>query len=161
MRPSTHELLESIAVALERQVAPVVEDKWAASVLRSAVQLLGHLAVRTEGEARVLRDDNADARQLLEAIAPKLAVDRPDAAQLRVAVAQALQSEEVPLCDTADLASRNDSYQSAIELLIRNRDLVRELTRDSSTHEELRAYLKRRLAREHHMYFPSFTGPPF
>src|SRR6266850_733991 len=46
MRPTTVELLDSIAQALEDQVLPVVQDKWGASTLRSAMQLLRHLALR-------------------------------------------------------------------------------------------------------------------
>ena len=61
VRPTTRELVDGIANALERQVSPVVQDKWAASVLRSAVQLLRHVAVRVEDEARLLVEDNADA----------------------------------------------------------------------------------------------------
>jgi hypothetical protein len=160
MRPTSRELLEAIAAALEREVAPAVEDKWAASVLRSAVQLLGHLGARVEEEARVLTEDNDDARRLLQELAPRIAGGDPGTATLRAAVTEALGPDDPPCWDTRGLAVRNDSYQAAIELLVRHRGLVAELT-PGGTGEIIHAYLQRRLAREHHLYFPSFTGPPF
>jgi hypothetical protein len=161
MRPSSRELLEGIAGALERQVAPAILDKWAASVLRSAVQLLGHLASRVEDEARILEEDNADARRVLTKMASRIAANRPRVAPLADAVAQALQAEETPSSDVVRLTERNDAYQAAIEFLVRNRDASVELPDGAIVREELHAYLQRRLAREHHLYFPSFTGAPF
>ena len=61
----------------------------------------------------------------------------------------------------AGSTERNDAYQAAIELLVRNRDASGELPDGAVVREELHAYLQRRLAREHHLYFPSFTGAPF
>jgi len=161
MRPSSRELLEGIAVALERQVAPAVQDKWAASVLRSAVQLLGHLGQRVEDEPRLLREDNADARKVLETLAASIAGGGADAATLRDAVGDALAREEPEAWDTRALAACNESCQSAIELLVRHRDLLAQLTGDRAAQSELHGYLQRRLAREQHLYFPSLLGPPF
>jgi hypothetical protein len=107
MRPSSRELLEGIAGALERQVAPAILDKWAASVLRSAVQLLGHLASRVEDEARILEEDNADARRVLTKMASRIAANRPRVAPLADAVAQALQAEETPSSDVVRLTRRS------------------------------------------------------
>ena len=161
MRPSSRELLESIAGALERQVAPAIQDKWAASVLRSAVQLLGHLASRVEDEARILEEDNADARRVLANVASRIPTDPSRVAPLAEAVAQALRAEEIPSSDVGRLTERNDAYQAAIEFLVRNRDASGALPDGAVVREELHAYLQRRLAREHHLFFPSFTGAPF
>jgi hypothetical protein len=161
VRPSSRELLEGIAVALERQVAPAVQDKWAASVLRSAIQLLGHLGVRVEDEPRLLREDNADARRVLENLAPSIAGGGADAAPLRDAVVDALARDQPDACDTRALAAGNEAYQSVIELLVRHRALVEKLTGDRAVEDELHGYLQRRLAREQHLYFPTFLGPPF
>jgi len=160
MRPTSSELLEAVAAALEGQVAPAVQDKWAASTLRSAVQLVKHLAVRVADEHRIIDEDNADAAQVLTAIAPRLAGD-PAVATLHAVVGRALQDGgDERLHDATRAAARNDAYQAAIELLVRNRDLVRT-SAGAAVHDELRAYLRRRLSREQHLYFPSLTGPPF
>ena len=65
MRPSTKELLDSIAEALETRVAPAVTDPWAASSLRSISTLLAHLSVRVECELTILAEGNADLREML------------------------------------------------------------------------------------------------
>ena len=160
MRPTTRELLERISDALERQVAPAVDDKWASSVLRSATQLLDHIAVRTESEARVLIEDNQDVRQVLEGIAPRLAREGA-AAALYAAIDKALHMPAAEPYDTVALDLRNEAYQVAVELLLKHRDIVQQATGDSGLCRELCAYLKRRQARERHLYFPVFTGPPF
>jgi len=160
MRPTTRELIESISTALERQVAPVVQDKWAASVLRSATQLLNHIALRTEDEGRVLIEDNQDVRRVLEAIRPRLAGKSGDA-ELSAALEQALQAADPAAHDAAGLAVRNEAYQVVVEQLLRHRDRLRQVTGGTATRDGLRAYLQRRLRREHHLYFPVFTGPPF
>src|SRR5271154_4863269 len=117
MRPTTPELISAIVESLERQVAPNVQDKWAASALRSATQLLNHLAVRVERESEVLAEDNRDVRQVLEAILPRLAAD-PDLAGVRSAVQEALNVSESNLQDRATLDARNESYQAAVEALL-------------------------------------------
>ena len=65
MRPSTKELLDSIAEALDTRVAPTVTDPWAASSLRSIGTLLNHLSVRVERELTILAEGNADLREVL------------------------------------------------------------------------------------------------
>ena len=160
MRPTTRELIDSIVTALERQVAPTVQDKWASSVLRSTTQLLNHISARTEDGGRVLIEDNLDVRQVLEAIAPRLA-GKPGAAQLYTAIEIALGMTDAAPHDTVALDARNEAYQAAVEQLVRHRDLVRQASGGAAIHDELRAYLKRRLQRERHLYFPVFTGPPF
>jgi hypothetical protein len=160
MRPTSRELINAIVTALEQQVAPTVQDKWVASVLRSATQLLNHIAVRTEDEGRVLIEDNDDIRQVLEAVQPRL-VGKSNVAELCAAIEQALNAAEPAAYDTAGLGVRNEAYQAAVEQLLRHRDRVRQASGGTATHDELRAYLRRRLKREHHLYFPVFTGPPF
>ena len=72
MRPTSVELLESIAQALEDQVLPLMQDKWGASTLRSAMQLLRHLALRVPFEARILAADNEDVRRVLTLVHDEL-----------------------------------------------------------------------------------------
>ncbi len=170
MRPTTRELVDGIANALERQVSPVVQDKWAASVLRSALQLLRHVAVRVEDEARLLIDDNADAARTLEGAVRHLQPG-PDSDTLRGMIASALQAPAPAPYDAVQLAEHNERLQAAIEQLLRRQGApdapdVPDAPEASMPGEaallgETRAYLQRRLAREQHLYFPVFSSPPF
>ncbi|HWM71424.1 MAG TPA: hypothetical protein VNO35_32960 [Steroidobacteraceae bacterium] len=160
MRPTSRELIGAIVTALEQEVAPLVQDKWAASVLRSATQLLNHLSLRVEHEARVFIEDNQDVRHVLETIYRNLTVNA-DMASLRAALEGALQTPECPHHDVVALDARNEAYLIAVETLLKHRSLVRQATGGTSVHEQLREYMRRRLKREHHLYFPVFTGPPF
>ena len=67
MRPTSPDLIAGVADALEWQVLPVVQDQWAASTLRSAMQLLRHLALRVEQEPRILVEEARDLRGVLQA----------------------------------------------------------------------------------------------
>lgn len=158
MRPTTPELISAIVASLERQVAPHVNDKWAASALRSAAQLLSHIALRTEGEARVLEDDNADVRQVLETVLVRLEAYAEFSAARRT-VESALAAREPAAQDFAGLDARNELYQAAVESLL-NHAGVRTVEQ-GAVHRILREYLRRRLKREHPLYFPVFTSPPF
>jgi hypothetical protein len=156
MRPTTPELIAAIIDSLEQQVAPHVQDKWAASALRSAAQLLRHLALRTERESAVLIEDNIDVRRVLEIVRPHLG-GRPPLAAAEAAVVRALSDAEPDAHDVADLDARNESYQHAVGQLLADPAVRAE----SGTVEILRGYLHRRLEREHALYFPVFTAPPF
>ena len=159
MRPTTRELVEGIASALERQVAPAVQDKWAASVLRSALQLLRHVSIRVEEEARLLAEDNADAARALERAMQRLRGDAEFDA-LHARIVRCLELEPVPAYDAAALAERNDLLQGAVEDLVRHPEKLADAA-GAAALLEVREYLRRRLAREQHWYFPVFQGAPF
>jgi hypothetical protein len=161
VRPTTRELLERVATALEHEVLPSLQDKWAASVLRSAVQLLGHAAVRAQDEPRILVEHIADARSLLETVAPRLDSGRAEIAALRDAVSHALQIPDAAAHDVAALDAQDESLQAVIELLLRQRDALCATTNADLTHADVLDCLRRRLAREHHLYFPAFISAPF
>ena len=161
MRPTTRELVEGIASALERQVVPTVQDKWAASVLRSSIQLLGHLAVRVQDEARILIEQIDDASAVLRTIAPRLSGNGPELVVLCNAVTQALEAPVPPPHDVEALASLDDALQFAIEQLLRQREVLATTKHAQDTHAALLAHLRRRLGREQHLYLPVFTTPPF
>jgi hypothetical protein len=161
MRPTSEELLERIAEALDQTVLPAVgDDKWAASVVRSATTLLAHLAKRVPLEAPVLLADNDDARRVLTGIAERFAQSKSSAArEIETAIGN---DTPIDAYDVVALDTRNASYQTVMERLLR------EHYRDSQVpgaaadmRRELRHYFKRRMDRERDMYFPSFTGPPF
>lgn len=158
MRPTTPELITAIVASLEQQVAPHVADKWAASALRSAAQLLNHIALRTESEARVFEDDNVDARQVLAAVLARLA-EAAEFAAARDTIERALAEPAPGAHHAGGLDARNETYQAAIEYLL-NHSGVRAFEK-GAVHRVLREYLRRRLEREHPLYFPVFTTPPF
>jgi hypothetical protein len=161
MRPTSVELLERIAEALDQTVLPAVgEDKWAASVVRSATTLLGHLAKRVPLEAPVLLADNDDARAVLTDIAARFASSGSNA--VREIETVIVDDTPIDAYDVVALDTRNATYQRVMERLLR------EYYRDSQApgaaadmRRNLRHYFKRRMERERDMYFPSFTGPPF
>jgi hypothetical protein len=158
MRPTTPELIMAVVASLELKIAPHVQDKWAASALRSAAQLLKHVALRTESEARVLGEDNRDVREVLRTALPRLAA-HDELSALREVVESALAGPLPDAADTAALDVRNEAYQAAVEKLLGSAP-VRALD-GAAVHRSLRDYLRRRLEREHALYFPVFTGPPF
>ena len=159
MRPTTRELVDGIANALEHQVSPVVQDKWAASVLRSAVQLLRHVAVRVEDEARLLVEDNADAARTLEDARRQLP-SGPDLEALRAMIASTLQVPAPAPTDAGQLAEHNERLQAAIEQLL-HCQTAPDQGGEAAMLADISAYLQRRLAREQHLYFPVFNSPPF
>jgi hypothetical protein len=157
MRPTTTELLSAVVESLERQVAPHVQDKWAASALRSAAQLLRHAAIRSEHERRMQSEDNRDARETLESSLAHLAT-RGELAEVRAIIEPVLRLPDPGPYDAAALDARNEGYQSVIERLLEDGALR---SAEPAVHGLLRSYLRRRLQREHALYFPVFTGPPF
>jgi hypothetical protein len=158
MKPSTREIIENIIKSLDEVVLPVVEDKQAASSLRSARTLLDHLARRVEGDAEMLLADNADARQVLAAIVAQFA-DQPASAPLVKFLAA--DTEALPGTIT-ELQSRNEAMQHVIDVTLRGLPPAgAEAAVEAAIRAALRGYLDRRLARERDMIFPAFLGPPF
>lgn len=160
MRPTARELIENVAASLERDVSPHVADKWAASAIRSAVQLLSHVATRVETEQAVLIEDNTDVRQVLESSRAQLAAYAGGSALCR-AIDHVLATADPAPYDAVGLDRRNDAYQGVVELLLRDRPALHALPAGREIHADLRSYLRRRLQREHALYFPAFTGAPF
>lgn len=162
MRPTSRFLIESIAEALETSVLPVIpaDDKWSASTVRSAVTLLGHLAKRVELEGGILAADNDDARAVLADIAPQMRLGQDIA--LTADIQAALGLAEPSPYDVPAMDARNTRYQALFDRLLR--DQYGGAWQDDGSQPvraAIRAYLKRRMARERDMYFPEFTGPPF
>ncbi len=156
MRPTAPELISAIVESLELEVAPHVTDKWSASALRSAAQLLRHLALRYQHEGEVLIRDNRDVRHVLESVLPQIAA-RPEFEDVVVAIGREMHHDEPNPHDLMALDARNEIYQAAIERLLKDK----ALRASEELLATLRGYLRRRLEREHALYFPVFTGPPF
>jgi hypothetical protein len=159
MRPTTVELLESIAQALEDQVLPVVQDKWGASTLRSAMQLLRHLALRVPLEAGILGADNDDARRILTLVSDRLR--QLGETDLGAIAAAALSARSVDPLDVTAADALNEIYQRAIETIVAARDRLRAIDTPPQIHRTLVDYLQRRLDRERGMFVPVFLSPPF
>lgn len=147
MRPSALELVVRVRQAIDDAVLPFVEDKLAASSLRSAKVLLDHAAKLIELEAGFLAEDNADVRAVLAKAATELA-GAEQAPALNAVLAEAEQS---------DPAKANDDYQRALEIALA---AVRQ-SRAEALHADLRAYIARRIERERPMFFPAFSAAPF
>ena len=159
MRPTTVELLDSIAQALEEQVLPVVQDKWGASTLRSAMQLLRHLALRVPLEAGILAADNDDVRRILTLVGDRLS--QLGETELAAAAAAALSARSVDPLDVIAADAVNETYQGAVEMIIAARDRLRTIDTPPQIHQTLVDYLQRRLDRERRMFVPVFLSPPF
>ena len=127
MRPTSMELLDSIAQALEDQVLPVVQDKWGASTLRSAMQLLRHLALRVALEPRILAADNDDVRRVLSLAYERLGqLGETDLAATAAAV---LSSPLVDPLDVAAADALNETYLRAVEAIVLPEPIARQRDR--------------------------------
>jgi hypothetical protein len=159
MRPTSAELLETIAQELEDQVLPVVQDKWGASTLRSAMQLLRHLALRVSLEPRILAEDNDDARGTLTLAHDRLT--RLGESDLAAAAAAALNSHSAEPLDVVAADAMNETYLRAVETIVAARDRLRAVDDPPMIHQSLVDYLQRRLERERGMFLPVFLSAPF
>jgi len=159
MRPTSVELLESIAQALEDQVLPVMQDKWGASTLRSAMQLLRHLALRVPFEARILAADNEDVRRVLTLVHDELT--QIGESDLASTAAAALGARAADPLDVIATDAQNETYLRAVEAIVAARDRLRARGAPPRIHAALVEYLQRRLERERGMFLPVFLSPPF
>lgn len=147
MQPSSRQLIEAIAAAIDDVILPQVEEKQAASSLRAARTLLEHLAVRVEIEPDIIAADNRDASEALAAMMALLGkpadpVDLGEGFQGAVAANRTLQER----LDAVARALPPESAPAGASVE------VRALLRD---------YIDRRHARERPMIFPAFLGTPF
>ena len=159
MRPTSVELLEGIAQALEDQVLPLMQDKWGASTLRSAMQLLRHLALRVPLEARILAADNEDVRGVLTLVHDELT--RIGESDLASSAAAALGARAADPLDVIATDAQNETYLHAVEAIVAARDRLRARGAPPQIHAALVEYLQRRLERERGMFLPVFLSPPF
>jgi hypothetical protein len=159
VRPTSAELLDSIAQALEDQVLPLIQDKWGASTLRSAMQLLRHLALRVPLEPRILAADNDDVRRILTLAHDRLT--QLGETDLAAAAAAALSPRSADPLDVVAADAQNETYLRAVESIVAARDRLRAVDGPPTIHQSLIDYLQRRLERERAMFLPVFLSPPF
>jgi hypothetical protein len=158
MRPTSPELLCSIADALDQQVLPALADKWAASTARSASQLLRHLALRVEAEPRLLRDEASELAVALTAVRSNCGADA--LTDIRVQLDQALALPAADVDDLAGLRSRLAALSVAAEKVLAARDRLRVAIGSGRAHEQLVDCLLRQLDAERALIEPFQTLPP-
>jgi hypothetical protein len=156
--PTSADLLTGIADALDRQVLPAVTDKWAASTVRSASQLLRHLALRVECEPRLLQDAARDLATVLTEVRPLFG--GPDLADIRIALDKALNVPAAAADDLPCLRARHEALSSAAEAVIAARDRVREAAGSSAIHDQIVNCLLRQLDRQRALIEPFQSLPP-
>jgi hypothetical protein len=130
MQPSGEQIVESVRHGLATQIAPVLDDAVAQSVLRSIDGLLAHLAVRMEHEAAFLVDDNARARDVL-----------------------GLEPVDEPVLTIGELTRRNDELREQIDSAL----VAATDARDREVIGRIDRYLAARLAAEAPFFTPAFA----
>ena len=168
MRPSTKELLDSIADALDTRVAPTVTDEWAASSLRSIGTLLAHLSVRVESELTILAEGNADLREVLTEACQRLdGQATPSNPSVRAAIEALLVGLESRdrggVATVAALEEESGALNEQLDRLVRAVHDDRE-SLGAALHEDLlgtiRGYFARQREREAPLY-AALAGPMF
>ena len=168
MRPSTKELLDSIAEALDTRVAPTVTDPWAASSLRSIGTLLNHLSVRVESELTILAEGNADLREVLADACDRLeGQETPSRPSMRADIEALLL--EVDSRGTAGVVTvalleeksrlLNEQMERVVHLVHQDRDSL-----GRGVHEQLLGSIRRYFARQREREAPLYealAGPMF
>ncbi len=165
MRPSAREIIEGIAWALDKRVAPHATEPWAASSLRSIRGLLQHLAERVEIEGPLLAEDNADLRGVLAGALDRLGENGAAWAALAPEVRAILDRawrDPAAYPTVASLTEENEALSALVEWLIHalHADGLDDLAR-AATIAAVREYLARQAERERPLYVPAFTGPPY
>ncbi|WP_220187740.1 hypothetical protein [Pseudonocardia pini] len=147
MHPGVDEALESIVAAVEQDIAPHVENEYAASMCRTVAQMLRSVRVRVAEELPTLVADNAELRELLTAHADRLA----DRSALDAAV-RASAERTAPSLE--ELYADAEALRAALTTLI-------EAVPDSTdpTRKAAREYLRHSLDRERPWMVDAFTGP--
>ena len=165
MRPTTHELLESARHSLREVVLPAVDDEWARYVAKCTDKLLAAVQVRLAREVELLALDTAETAELLAG----LEVPRsPALSRIRDLLAEPLPVA-VPPDLAAGLADRvaagNDAGRTRLVALV---DALHDaqagpLPDDvragvEAAHEQVRALLRRQLARDSELMAPTFMA---
>lgn len=166
MKPTAKQLIECVTWSLDERVAPLIEDKWGNSTLRSVRCLLEHLSIRVEIEGQVLFDDNADLAAASEEVVTALAgasgvlKERRDAL---MEVGAIVWREPAAYPTVASMTVENDARREALDGVIRSLNNSAALDRGVRTRvlDIADAYLRRRLDRDQPMFAPAFMSSAF
>jgi septal ring factor EnvC (AmiA/AmiB activator) len=147
IHPGVGEALESIVAAVENDIAPKVEDEYAASMCRTVAQMLRSVRVRIAEEPAALAADNAELRELLAAHADR----SPDRERLDTAVRTSAERRRPTLDELyADAEALRSALSALIEAVPDSTDPARKAARE---------YLRHSLDRERPWMVDAFTGP--
>lgn len=167
MLPTAKQLIGSVVWSLDERVAPLIDDKWGASTLRSLRCLLMHLSTRVEVEGQLLFDDNADLTGVSREIVAALSSATDDVAARRdqLAATNARTWRDAYAYPTvASMAAENDARREAIDRLLRvlatDNSGVDPVSRTTAV-ELIDAYLRRRLARDQPLFAPAFMASTY
>lgn len=164
MRPTAHELLESVRHSLREEVLPAVEDEWARYVAKCADKLLVAVQVRLALELEHLVVDTAETAALLAEVRARLP-DAPELAEVREALALDVPVAVDPSL-VAGLAERaaaaDEQARAALVALVDALYAVQERPLDDdvragveAVHETVRAQLRRQLERDTALMAPT------
>ena len=161
MKPSVQDILAAAQKALQEKVAPVVEDPWAASALRSMDAILNHLQARVPVEGPVLYEDNEEITAILSTLDIDLASADPALAEdVRRFLGAAATLKETAYPSVDRLSDLNIQGREVIDKLLRLCIARQDQGSFGETHATIRAYLDRHIERETAFYFPTFVGRP-
>jgi hypothetical protein len=158
LRPTSTELLTSIAEALDSQVLPAIVDPWAASTTRSASQLLRHLALRVEVEPRLLLDEITGLSVMLQEVRRNF--PSTVLADVLESIDAALGLPDAGTDDLPGLRGKLTALSSAAEMVVAARDRIRELTGNLAIHELVVDCLLAQAERERALFEPFQSLPP-
>ena len=166
MRPTIKEIADGMSWVLDERIAPITEDKWASSYLRSIKGLLKHISARSELEADILWNDIVDQRNLLDQVTKLQSLD--GAWEDLIAAARDTLNQQWFDSDqyrsVADMEAENLRYWELIaELVVVIHEQPKGLAdvEREALHEIVVKYLRRQLARERPLYGEAFSGRPF
>jgi hypothetical protein len=149
IHPSVDDALAAIIAAVEEQIAPHVQDEYAASLCRTVGQMLRSVQARLKEEPAALAADNADLREVLSANLDRLPGD------IRAQVSAALDARSARAAAsldelTAEALALRGALVRVIGAVTDSGDPVRKAARD---------YLRRQLERERPWMRDAFNGP--
>ena len=170
MRPTAHELIESVRHSLREIVLPAVDDEWARYVATCADKLLVAVQVRMDVELASLALDTAETAALLAELRSRLGAEgSPALADLSAA----LDRDDLPVVlDPAQadglaarLAGADDEARARLaeivdRLYAAERAELSPADRATVTgaHDLVRAHLRRQLARDVELMAPTFMA---
>jgi hypothetical protein len=170
VRPTAHELLESVRHSLREEVLPAVDDEWARYVAKCADKLLVAVQVRLALELEHLVVDTAETAALLAEVRAQLpeTTETPELAEVHEALRRDVPVPVDPAL-VAGLAERaaaaDEQARAALVALVDALYAVQERPLDDdlrarveAAHDTVRAQLRRQLERDTALMAPTYMA---